>query len=82
VLDVDDLSARIAPNWERGHAVAFSALARGPEPPQLLQLTAGALVHDAAGTPLLKEQSTAIFLARAAADAGILRYVLFLAERV
>lgn len=81
LLEVDDLSSRVAPNWERGYVAAQRALTDAHTPAQLLQVTANALRYGPEAVRVLKEQFYAAVFAKVAADAGLLRYVSFLAER-
>jgi sterol 24-C-methyltransferase len=81
LLQVEDLSEHVRPNWERGYRAAQRALENPPTPMQLLQITARALHHGAEAIRILKEQFYAALFAKVAADAGLLRYTLFLAER-
>jgi SAM-dependent methyltransferase len=80
VLQVDDLSAGVAPNWERGYQIANRVLA---EPATAGRYLAIAQLTPAFGPRALrvaKDQFYAILFAKLAADAGLLRYVLFLAD--
>lgn len=81
VLQAEDLSERVRPNWERGYQAAQRALADVPAPMQLLQITAQALRHGSEAVRILKEQFYGALFAKTAADAGLLRYMMFLAER-
>lgn len=81
LLESRDLSERVRPNWERAYAVAQRALTDTHTPAELLRVTAGALRCGADGVRVLKEQFYAAVFAKAAADAGLLRYGYFLAER-
>lgn len=81
LLQVEDLSEHVRPNWERGYRAAQHALEESPTPMQLLQITARALRHGSEAVRILKEQFYAAVFAKVAADAGLLRYTLFLAER-
>ena len=81
LLKVQDLSSDVRPNWDRGYRAALHALEQAPTPMQLLQITASALRRGPEGVRILKEQFYAAVFAKAAADAGLLRYTLFLAER-
>lgn len=81
LLDVNDLSRHVQPNWERAYQAANRALAEPPTPIQVMQMTASALRYGVRAEQLLKNQFYVALLAKAAADAGVLRYVSFLAER-
>jgi len=81
LLELNDLSARVAPNWERGYGLAQRALAdRGTE--QLLTIGASTLRDGSRAVKLAKDQFYAAIFAKVAADAGLLKYVLFLGERL
>lgn len=79
--EIDDLSERVALNWERGYRMAQRALCETPTAAELLQIAGSALRHGPASVRFLKEQFYAAVFAKVAADAGLLRYVLFRAER-
>jgi 2-polyprenyl-3-methyl-5-hydroxy-6-metoxy-1,4-benzoquinol methylase len=81
VLQLDDLSERVAPNWERGYQVALRALAEPIRLSQLLRMAAAAVQHGAVAVQAAKDQFQVALLAKAAADSGVLRYVSVLAER-
>lgn len=81
LLEAEDLSERVHPNWERGYIAAQRALVQSPSPVELLQITARALRHGPEAVQILKEQFYAALFAKTAADAGLLRYASFLAER-
>lgn len=80
LLELNDLSSRIAPNWERGYRIAPGALAEG-DAQQLLTIAASAL-NGSRAVRIAKDQFYAAVLAKVAADAGLLKYVLFLGERL
>lgn len=80
LLSVDDLSERVQLNWELSYRAALAALAQSLTPAQLVRVAAGALKYGPGAVRLLKQQFSAVVLAKAAAAAGILRYVSFLAE--
>lgn len=80
LLEVDDLSGRVMPNWQRAYEAANIALA---EPltltESLMMLGSTAVGHSA--VQLVKDQYHAVLLIKAAADVGSLRYVAFVCER-
>lgn len=80
LLEVEDLTPRVQPNWERAYRAAISAIASVP-PQTLLRLAASAVRYGPGVVQLAKDQFAAALLIKAAADSGILRYVLVLAER-
>lgn len=82
LLEVEDLSARVRPNWERAYHLAHRALTEPPTRAQLVVLARMAARHGAEGVQLMKDQFAAVLLAKAAADAGVIRYAYFLAERL
>lgn len=81
LLEIADLSSRVGASLERAYGLANTALAVPPTPGQLVRIAAGALRSGPDAVAFLKGQYYAALLAKAAADAGILRYVSFLAER-
>lgn len=81
LIEIEDLSPRVGPNWERAYQTAQCALATSFAPLDLVRIAAGALRHGPAAVRVLKDQFYATVFAKAAADAGLLRYVFFLAER-
>jgi SAM-dependent methyltransferase len=80
MLQVDDLSARVAPNWERGYQIAYRLLAEPMTAGQYLKIAQLALSFGPQALQVAKDQFYAILFAKVAADAGLLRYVFFLAE--
>jgi SAM-dependent methyltransferase len=81
VRSVDDLSAPTAFNWDRGYRLALEALAERPPLSQLVRPVAGLALRGVSPLRLAKEQFQVALLSKAAADAGVLRYVSFLAVR-
>ena len=81
LLDLQDLSARVALNWERGYQIAIQALAQPATLEQLARVAASAVKYGPRAVRLAKDQFYAALFARVAADAGLLRYVYLLAER-
>lgn len=82
LLAVDDLSRQVAPNWERGYEAANRALAAPVTAAQLLIVAASAIKYGARAVELAKNQFNAAVFAKVAADAGLLRYVCFLGEKL
>ncbi len=81
LVEVDDLSERVAPNWERGYLEALRALADPITVKQLASIARNAVKYGPQSVRMAKDQFYAVLFAKAAADAGLLRYVYFLAER-
>jgi sterol 24-C-methyltransferase len=75
----EDLSQATAFNWERGYRLALGALERPLR--GLLRPVAYLAMHGMSPTQLAKDQLQVALLAKAAADAGVLRYVSFLGVR-
>jgi SAM-dependent methyltransferase len=82
LLEVDDLSERVNANWERGYREALRALAEPVTLRQLAAVSLDAVKYGPRSVQMAKEQFDAVLFAKAAADAGLLRYVYFLAERL
>jgi len=78
---LDDMSALVLPNWERGYRAALRALAEPVRLGELLRLAAGTARHGAVVIQAAKDQFQVALLAKAAAESGLLRYVSVLAER-
>jgi len=81
VLVLEDLSDHVRPNWERGYQAALRALAEPLRVGQLLSIATGVVRHGPRVVRAAKEQLSVALLARAAADAGCLRYVLACGRR-
>jgi SAM-dependent methyltransferase len=81
LIEVEDLTPRVAPNWERGYWLAIRALADGITAKRLLNVIKNVAKHGPRAVQLAKEQFYAALFAKAGCDAGVLRYVYFLAER-
>lgn len=81
LLELEDLSGRVVPNWQRGYCAAIGALADSLASKRLLSVAATAAKYGRRGIRLAKDQFYAAMFAKAAADAGLLRYVYFLGER-
>ena len=82
VVELEDLSPRVGPNLERGYRAAVSALARPATLRQVMSVAAGAVKHGTRAVRFAKDQFNAAVFAKTAFDAGLLRYVYFLGERV
>lgn len=80
VLEVDDLNDRSRPNWELAYERAITAV-REVEAQHLPRLLWARLKLGKDGIELIKSQFRAALYIKAAFDAGLLRYVLFLAEK-
>jgi SAM-dependent methyltransferase len=81
LLEVDDLSDRIGPNWERGYRAALGAVAEPIRLERILKLAPMVARHGPEVIQAAKDQFQVALLAKAAADSGILRYICFLAGR-
>jgi SAM-dependent methyltransferase len=75
----EDLSLATAFNWERGYRLALGALERPLR--GLLRPVAYLAAQGVSPRDLAKDQFQVALLAKAAADAGVLRYVCFLGIR-
>ena len=81
LVELEDLSDQVIPNWERAYRSALRAVAGPVRPGQLLKLGLKATTHGVRVLDVAKGQFLVALLAKAAADSGILRYVSVLAER-
>lgn len=81
VIALEDLSDQVRPNWERGYQAALRALSEPLRVDRLLALASGAVRHGPRLVRAAKEQFSVALLAKAAADAGVLRYVLACGRR-
>lgn len=77
----DNLSDRVAPNWQRAYEAATHMLTTPLGLPHMSSIAATAMKYGPAALTLVKEQFHAALLIKAAADSGLLRYVAFLTER-
>ena len=75
-----DLSDRVTLNWERGYRAALAALPAA-RAVRLIGAIASLTRYGRRALEFAKQQFYAAVLARVAADAGLLRYAWFLAER-
>ena len=82
IIELEDLSASVVPGWERGYQAANRALAEPTTSAQLLAMAASAVKYGTRAVQFAKEQFYAAVFAKIAADAGVLRYVSFLVERL
>lgn len=80
LFDSRDLSERVTPNWERGYRAALAALPAARSV-RLIGAIASLTRYGRRALDFAKQQFYAAILARVAADAGLLRYAWFLAER-
>lgn len=81
LVAVDDLSAAVAPNWERGYRAALRALSEPLRIDHLVSMGSLLARHGPRMLEAAKAQFSVALLVKAAADSDILRYVSFLAER-
>jgi sterol 24-C-methyltransferase len=81
VIELDDLSDRVAPNWERGYRAALRAIAEPVRIGSAVALATSAVRHGPELVRAAKDQFTVALLAKAAADAGVLRYVMVCGRR-
>jgi SAM-dependent methyltransferase len=81
ILDIEDLSELVMPNWERGYRAALQALAEPMTVTRLTSLAAATLKHGARFVRAAESQVQVALLAKAAAESRALRYVSVLAER-
>ncbi|MEV4619212.1 methyltransferase domain-containing protein [Asanoa sp. NPDC049573] len=82
IRQLDDLSERVMPNWERGYQAALRALAEPVKLGQLLRLAAVTATHGSVAVQAAKDQFQVALLAKAAGESGLLRYVSVLAEKI
>lgn len=80
-IEVQDLSDRVGPNWERGYRAALSAVSEPLRPGRVVSLATSAVRHGPHVVRAAKDQFSVALLAKAAADCGALRYVLACASR-
>jgi len=80
-IEIQDLSDRVGPNWERGYRAALRAVSEPLRPGHVVALAISAARHGPDIVRAAKDQFTVALLAKAAADAGALRYVLACASR-
>lgn len=81
LLKVDDLSDHVTPNWERAYRAGLQALAEPVRPRQLLAMAVNTVRYRRNMLRVAKDQFYVALLSKAAADAGLLRYVSIVAER-
>jgi SAM-dependent methyltransferase len=81
ILQIDDLSTRVTSNWERGYRAALRMVSDPLTARGVLTVAGLALTYGLRSIQIAKDQFNAVLFAKAAADAGLLRYVLFLAEK-
>ena len=80
-IEIQDLSDRVGPNWERGYRAALAAVSERPRPGHLVALATSAVRHGPDVVRAAKDQFSVALVAKAAADCGALRYVLACARR-
>lgn len=81
IVEIDDLSESVMPNWERGYRAALRAMAEPTSVARLLSRMTARVRHGADFIQAAKDQVQVALLAKAAAESGALRYVSVLAER-
>jgi SAM-dependent methyltransferase len=81
ILTVEDLSPVVQPNWERAYQSAITAVSEKVGPREVVELAAVATKHGSRAITLAKGQFLVALLAKAAADAGLLRYISIEAQR-
>jgi len=81
LLELEDLSEQVAPNWERGYEASLRALAEPTTVDRLHRVAATTFKYGPHAIQLAKNQFYAALFAKVAAEAGLLRYTHFLAER-
>ena len=81
MIELEDLSSRVTPNWERGYRAAIQVLANPFVSTRFLRVAARTARYGARAVRVTKDQFNAALFAKAAADAGLLRYMYFLVER-
>jgi len=82
LIEIKDLTRRVAPNWERGYDLAIRAVTDGMTVKRFLNAIRKAARHGPQAVQLAKEQFYAALFAKAGCDAGLLRYIYFVAERL
>lgn len=82
MIKVEDLSPRVQLNWQRGYEAGIRALARPLSATQLMTMAKNVSRYGGRAVRFAKDQFNAAVFAKVAADAGLLRYVYFLAERL
>lgn len=75
-IQIQDLSERVSPDWERGYRAALAAVSERPRSRHLVALATSAVRHGPDVVRAAKDQFSVALLAKAAADCGALRYVL------
>lgn len=81
LCEEDDLSDRVAPNWQRAYDAANRMLTTPLDLPHISSIAATALRYGTEALSLAKDQFQATLLIKAAADSGLLRYVAFMMDR-
>ncbi|MCU1493476.1 MAG: putative Sterol 24-C-methyltransferase [Acidimicrobiaceae bacterium] len=81
ILEIDDLSEQVLPNWDRGYQAALRAIAEPVRLGQLLRLAARTVPYGTMAIQAAKDQFQVALLAKAAGESGVLRYLSILAER-
>jgi sterol 24-C-methyltransferase len=80
IITIEDLSARVRPNWDRAYSSALAAVAKPIHVGRLAELLTAVVRHGDRAVNLAKDQFLVALLAKAAADSGLLRYVAIVAQ--
>ena len=81
VVEIQDLSDWVGPNWERAYRAALRALTEPLRTGHVVALATSTARHGPEVIRAAKDQFMVALLAKAAADSGVLRYVLACASR-
>src|SRR3954451_14046877 len=81
ILQLEDLSEQVGPNWDRAYASALGAVAKPMQVGRFGALVRAVMRHGPRAVDLAKDQFQVALLAKAAADSGLLRYVSMLVQR-
>jgi hypothetical protein len=81
VVEIQDISDRVGPNWESGYQIALRAISEPLRPGHVVALATSAVRHGPEVVRAAKDQFMVTLLAKAAVDSGVLRYVLACASR-
>ncbi len=81
VVEIQDLSDHVGPNWERAYRAALGAIAEPLRTGHVVALATSAARHGPEVVRAAKDQFMVALLAKAAADSGVLHYVLACGSR-
>jgi hypothetical protein len=81
MIEFDDLSKNVMPNWVSGCDKACQSLKDPLTADKLLAIAKATARFGPLGLQYAKDQFYAVAFARLAADAGLLQYCLFVAEK-